>query len=90
MPPVPWCGPGRDHTRAPPTGGYPAGHRHATRRQSGPANGNLLALLQLWFHQPEADRDHAARKMAEMLLHMLGVSADEARDLARRPLPAAA
>ncbi|MFE8949322.1 TetR family transcriptional regulator [Streptomyces sp. NPDC007856] len=53
-------------------------------------NGSLLALLQLWFHEPEADRDHAAGKMAEMLLHMLGVSADEARDLARRPLPAAA
>ncbi|MFI0806910.1 TetR/AcrR family transcriptional regulator [Streptomyces echinatus] len=53
-------------------------------------NGSLLALLQLWFHQPEADRDHAAGKMAEMLLHMLGLSADEARDLAQRPLPAAA
>ncbi|MGW1987711.1 TetR/AcrR family transcriptional regulator [Streptomyces collinus] len=53
-------------------------------------NGSLLALLQLWFHQPEADRDHAAAKMAETLLHMLGVSVEEARDLARRPLPVAA
>ncbi|MFJ9352309.1 TetR/AcrR family transcriptional regulator [Streptomyces sp. NPDC101237] len=53
-------------------------------------NGSLLSLLQLWFCQPEADRDHAAGKMAQMLLHMLGLSADEARDLARRPLPAAA
>ncbi|MGW7525797.1 TetR/AcrR family transcriptional regulator [Streptomyces sp. NPDC054783] len=53
-------------------------------------NGSLLALLQLWFDQPEANRDHAAGGMAEMLLHMLGLSADEARDLAPRPLPAAA
>ncbi|MEI5011648.1 TetR/AcrR family transcriptional regulator [Streptomyces sp. PmtA] len=53
-------------------------------------NGSLLALLELWFSQPEADSDEAAGVMAEMLLHMLGLSPDEARDLARRPLPAAA
>ncbi|MGW5326657.1 TetR/AcrR family transcriptional regulator [Streptomyces sp. NPDC004014] len=53
-------------------------------------NAGLLALLQLWLHQPGADSGHAAAKMAETLLHMLGVSAEEARDLARRPLPAAA
>lgn len=53
-------------------------------------NGSLLALLELWFNQPEADGDQAAGVMAEMLLHMLGLSPDEARDLARRPLPAAA
>lgn len=53
-------------------------------------NGSLLALLQLWLYQPEADGDQAAGKMAEMLLHMLGLSADEARDLTRRPLPVAA
>ncbi|KUJ35996.1 TetR family transcriptional regulator [Streptomyces sp. NRRL F-5122] len=53
-------------------------------------NGGLLALLELWLNRPEADRVHAAGKMAELLLHMLGLSLDEARDLARRPLPAAA
>ncbi|MFD9215782.1 TetR family transcriptional regulator [Streptomyces sp. NPDC087659] len=53
-------------------------------------NGSLLALLELWFSQPEADSDEVAGVMAEMLLHMLGLSPDEARDLARRPLPAAA
>lgn len=53
-------------------------------------NGSLLALLELWFSRPEADSDQAAGVMAEMLLHMLGLSPDEARDLARRPLPAAA
>ncbi|MET8955955.1 TetR/AcrR family transcriptional regulator [Streptomyces sp. NPDC004533] len=52
-------------------------------------NGGLLALLELWLNRPEADSDHAAGKMAELLLHMLGLSPDEARDLARRPLPAA-
>jgi AcrR family transcriptional regulator len=53
-------------------------------------NGSLLALLELWLNRPETDSDHAAGKMAELLLHMLGLSPDEARDLARRPLPAAA
>ncbi|MFF3518131.1 TetR/AcrR family transcriptional regulator [Streptomyces sp. NPDC002573] len=53
-------------------------------------NGSLLALLELWLHRPEAVSDHAAGKMAELLLHMLGLSPQEARDLARRPLPAAA
>ncbi|AVH57642.1 TetR/AcrR family transcriptional regulator [Streptomyces dengpaensis] len=50
-------------------------------------HGSLLALLELWCKQPEADSDQAAGKMAEMILHMLGLSPDEARDLARRPLP---
>lgn len=53
-------------------------------------NGSLLALLELWFNRPGTDSDQAAGKMAEMLLHMLGLSPDEARDLARQPLPAAA
>ncbi|MER7841048.1 TetR/AcrR family transcriptional regulator [Streptomyces sp. NPDC096040] len=52
-------------------------------------NGSLLALLELWFTQPEVDNSHASDSMAEMLLHMLGLSADEAHDVARRPLPAA-
>ncbi|MER5927256.1 hypothetical protein [Streptomyces mirabilis] len=53
-------------------------------------NGSLLAILELWCNQPEADSDQAAGTMAEMILHMLGLSPDEARALARRPLPAAA
>ncbi|WP_326608125.1 TetR/AcrR family transcriptional regulator [Streptomyces sp. NBC_01800] len=53
-------------------------------------NGSLLALLELGFNKPEVDADQAAGKMAETLLHMLGVSPDEARDVAQRPLPAAA
>ncbi len=52
-------------------------------------NGSLLALLELWCNQPEADSDQAAGTMAEMILHVLGLSPEEARDLARRPLPAA-
>ncbi len=53
-------------------------------------NGNLPALLQLWFSRPEADSDQVAGTMAETLLHMLGLFAGEVRDLARRILPAAA
>jgi AcrR family transcriptional regulator len=53
-------------------------------------NGSLLALLELWCNQPEADSDQAAGTMAEMILHMLGLTPDEARAVARRPLPAAA
>lgn len=53
-------------------------------------NGGLLALLELWLNRTETYSDHAAGKIAELLLHMLGLSPDEARDLARRPLPAIA
>ncbi|MEU6094339.1 hypothetical protein [Streptomyces sp. NPDC047079] len=53
-------------------------------------NGSLLALLELWFTQPEADNSPASDSMAEMLLRMLGLCADEAHDIAGRPLPAAA
>jgi len=53
-------------------------------------NGSLLALLELGLNKPEVDGDQAAGTMAEMLLHMLGLSPDEARDLARQPLRAAA
>jgi hypothetical protein len=52
-------------------------------------NGCLLALLELWFKRPAADMDQAAQTMAEMLLHMLGLSPHEARHVAWRPLPAA-
>lgn len=49
--------------------------------------GSLLALLELRFARPEHDGDEAASHLAEMLLRMLGVPPDEARDVARRPLP---
>jgi AcrR family transcriptional regulator len=51
--------------------------------------GSLLALLDLHLTRPGADRDATARTMAEMMLRMLGVPADEARDIAGRPLPSA-
>ncbi|MFF7601589.1 hypothetical protein [Streptomyces mirabilis] len=53
-------------------------------------NGSLLALLELWCNQSDADSDQAAGAMAEMILHALGLSPDETRDLARQPLHAAA
>ncbi|MFD5794239.1 TetR/AcrR family transcriptional regulator [Streptomyces diastatochromogenes] len=52
-------------------------------------NASLLALLELWFTEPEIDSDQAAGTMAEMLLHMLGLPEDEARDVAQRPLGSA-
>jgi AcrR family transcriptional regulator len=47
--------------------------------------GALLGLLQL-NAVAELD-DHTGEQMAELLLRMLGIPADEARDLAARPLP---
>ncbi|MEV8563368.1 TetR/AcrR family transcriptional regulator [Streptomyces sp. NPDC051917] len=52
-------------------------------------DGSLLAFLEPWFSKPKVDIDQAAGAMAEMLLHMLGLSPYEARDLARGPLSAA-
>jgi AcrR family transcriptional regulator len=49
--------------------------------------GALLALLELRFARPDLDGDEAAANLAEMVLRMLGVPLDEARDVARRPLP---
>ncbi|MEU2423496.1 TetR/AcrR family transcriptional regulator [Streptomyces sp. NPDC007851] len=53
-------------------------------------NASLLALLELWSTRPEIDSDRAARAMAEMLLHMLGLPEAEAREVAWRPLDGAA
>lgn len=49
--------------------------------------GSLLALLELRFARPELDGDEAASNLAEMLLCMLGVPSEDARDVARSPLP---
>ncbi|MFI7501539.1 TetR/AcrR family transcriptional regulator [Streptomyces sp. NPDC049687] len=49
--------------------------------------GSLLALVELRFARPDLDGDEAASNLAEMLLRMLGVPAEDARDVARRPLP---
>ncbi|MGX1560729.1 TetR/AcrR family transcriptional regulator [Streptomyces sp. NPDC055506] len=49
--------------------------------------GSLLALVELRFARPGLDGDEAASNLAEMLLRMLGVPPEDARDVARRPLP---
>nr|AGZ94049.1 transcriptional regulator [Streptomyces sp. MMG1612] len=49
--------------------------------------GTLLSLVELRFARPEVDGDEAAVNLAEMVLRMLGLSADDAREVARRPLP---
>ncbi|MFJ1969354.1 TetR/AcrR family transcriptional regulator [Streptomyces sp. NPDC087903] len=49
--------------------------------------GSLLGLLQLRYSRPDINIDEAAENLAEMVLRMLGVAMDEARDIARRPLP---
>ncbi|WP_427924858.1 TetR/AcrR family transcriptional regulator [Streptomyces sp. cg40] len=49
--------------------------------------GSLLALVELRFARPDLDGDEAASQLAEMLLRMLGVPPEDARVVARRPLP---
>lgn len=49
--------------------------------------GSLLALVELRFARPDLDGDEAASQLAEMLLCMLGVPPEDARVVARRPLP---
>ncbi|MFF3415932.1 TetR/AcrR family transcriptional regulator [Streptomyces sp. NPDC002698] len=49
--------------------------------------GTLLSLVELRFARPDLDGDEAAANLAEMVLRMLGVPPDEAREVARRPLP---
>jgi len=49
--------------------------------------GTLLSLVELRFARPEVDGDEAAVNLAEMVLRMLGLPADEAHEVARRPLP---
>jgi AcrR family transcriptional regulator len=49
--------------------------------------GSLLSLVELRFARPETDADESASNLAEMVLRMLGVPPDDARDIARRPLP---
>ncbi|WP_037366865.1 TetR/AcrR family transcriptional regulator [Amycolatopsis orientalis] len=49
--------------------------------------GAMLCLGQLLHDQPGRDAAEATDQVAEDLLRMLGLSADEARELCRRPLP---
>jgi AcrR family transcriptional regulator len=50
--------------------------------------GSLLALVELRFAYPDRDGDEAASNMAGLMLRMLGVPAEEAREITHRPLPA--
>ncbi|TLS42335.1 TetR family transcriptional regulator [Streptomyces montanus] len=49
--------------------------------------GTLLSLVELRFARPDLDGDEAASNLAEMVLRMLGVPPEDARNIARRPLP---
>lgn len=49
--------------------------------------GTLLSLVELRFARPDLDGDEAAVSFAELVLRMLGVPADDAHEVARRPLP---
>jgi AcrR family transcriptional regulator len=51
--------------------------------------GSLLALVETRFAHPEIEGDEAAASMAELMLRMLGLDGEQARQLARAPLPAA-
>jgi hypothetical protein len=49
--------------------------------------GTLLSLVALRLARPDLDGDEAASDLAEMVLRMLGVPADDAREVTRRALP---
>ena len=49
--------------------------------------GSLLALIELRFARPDMDGDAVAVATAEMVLRMLGLSHEDAAEVARRPLP---
>ena len=51
------------------------------------AEGALIGLNQLLHDQPEREDAQAADRLAEDLLRVYGVPADEAREICRRPLP---
>jgi AcrR family transcriptional regulator len=51
--------------------------------------GTLLGLLELRVRHPEKAMAQAAAEVAELMLRMLGLPADEAGEIARRPLPPA-
>ncbi|NKI42097.1 TetR/AcrR family transcriptional regulator [Streptomyces physcomitrii] len=51
--------------------------------------GALLGLLELGSHRPEVVSPEAAERTAALVLRMLGLSAEDADDVARRPLPQA-
>ena len=52
------------------------------------AAGALIGLGQLLVDEPERDDAAAADRVSEDVLRLFGMSADEARDICRRPLPA--
>lgn len=49
--------------------------------------GTLLFLVALRLDRPGLDGDEAASDLAEMVLRMLGLAADDAHEVTRRPLP---
>jgi len=49
--------------------------------------GSLPTPLELRLAEPELDGEEAASNLAEMLPRMLGGTADDAHDVARRALP---
>ena len=51
------------------------------------AGGSLLGLLQMLDADPEVDADEATDRLAESLLRMFGLPAEEAAEIASRPLP---
>ena len=51
------------------------------------AGGALMGLGQLLAAEPDRDDAQAADRVAEDMLRLFGMDADEARDICRRPLP---
>ncbi|KUJ65342.1 hypothetical protein ACZ90_49295 [Streptomyces albus subsp. albus] len=50
-------------------------------------SGSLLGLVELKMARPPLEGGDVCEQMAELMLRMLGMSAEEAAEVARRPLP---
>ncbi|PSR70206.1 TetR family transcriptional regulator [Nocardia sp. MDA0666] len=62
-------------------------HTHDVELAMTVVTGAALCLGQLLHEHPERDDAEAADQVTEDLLRMFGLSADEAREICRRPLP---
>ena len=67
--------------------GRPISRRRSRTGACRSAGGALLGLGQLLRNQPDRDDAAAADTVTEDVLRLFGLSADEAREICRRPLP---
>ncbi|WP_327590960.1 TetR/AcrR family transcriptional regulator [Nonomuraea sp. NBC_00507] len=74
----------RDIHRAMEAGRFHIANPHVALAGAG---GSLLGFLQLWLEHPDLVTEDSPDELAEQLLRMFGMGHEEARAIARRPLP---